>query len=436
MEGIIIIIAVLSTLLLVVVTLIKMQVMDKGLHMSLTQNESRLNSLDSLFREELMRNRMELKQSQQESFENMHKILETQRQVNYQVLDDLKKGEQQLREELTFKMDRITETIQQSLDRIREENSRKLDEMRATVDEKLQSTLEKRLNDSFKLVSERLEQLHKGLGEMQAMSANINDLRRILSNVKTRGIMGEIQLASILENILSPSQYVRNLRTSQGSQEEVEFAIVLPGRNPEQNQVFLPIDSKFPIDLYLQVEEAFQQGDKDALDKARDKYIRAIKDQAKKIAKYISVPTTTNFAIMFLPSEGMYAEAVRNFDVVVSIQKEHGVIITGPSTLTAILNSLQVGFQTLAIERKSQEIQQILKAVKTEFEKFEILLEKAKENLNKAENNINELLGKRSKAITSKLKNIEKLPEHEAQQILGISDEATFSDDQDASENS
>lgn len=347
-----------------------------------------------------------------------------------QKFSDLVRQYEQMRQETESKLKEIRETVEKKLETIQQENSTKLEEMRKTVDEKLQTTLENRLSESFKLVSERLEQVHKGLGEMQSLASNVSDLKKVLSNVKQRGILGEIQLGAILENILSPGQYAQNVATKPGSREVVEYVIILPGKDEHNKPVYLPIDSKFPLDAYHHLLDAYENGDSNEIQSRRILLITAIKNAAKDIKeKYIYPPNTTDFAIMFLPFEGLYAEVVRDANLLRELQQTYHIIVAGPSTLAALLNSLQMGFRTLAIEKRSSEVWKLLQAVKTEFANFEKVLTNAKKNIEKAGEEIDKLVGERTRKINAKLKNIEALPEYEAKMILENSNSATESDD-------
>jgi DNA recombination protein RmuC len=287
----------------------------------------------------------------------------------------------------------------------------KLEKMRETVDEKLHKTLEERLGQSFQLVSERLEAVQKGLGEMQTLAHGVGDLKKVLTNVKTRGVLGEIALGNILEQLLAPEQYAANVKTKNGSNDHVEFAVRLPGLEAEQQQpVYLPIDAKFPQEDYLRLQQAYEDGDVAAVDAAGRALAQAVKKFAKDIhEKYIDPPHTTDFGIMFLPVEGLFAEVVRQPDLVAQLQREYQIIVTGPTTLAAMLNSLQMGFRTLAIQKRSSEVWRILGAVKSEFGKFGGVLAKAQRKLHEANRELDDLVGTRTKIMLSKLKNIETL---------------------------
>ena len=324
-----------------------------------------------------------------------------------------------------LRLEKVRETVEGRLKIMQDENAKKLDEMRATVDEKLQTTLEKRLGESFKQVSERLEQVHKGLGEMQTLATGVGDLKRVLSNVKTRGILGEIQLGNILEQIMTPEQFDRNVATKKGSRDVVEFAIKLPGKDIAGKEVYMPIDSKFPLDVYNQLQNAYDSGSPEAVATAIKELERSIKSNAKDIRdKYLDPPYTTDFAIMFLPIEGLYAEVIRNTSLMEVLQREYRVVITGPTTLAAILNSLQMGFRTLAIEKRTSEVWQILGAVKTEFSRFGDVLKKAQEKITKANEDIDQLVGTRTRAIQRSLRNVHELPSAQTDVVLpGVIDE-------------
>jgi len=290
-------------------------------------------------------------------------------------------------------------------------NEKKLEEMRVTVDEKLQKTLNERLGQSFEMVGKQLESVQKGLGEMQTLAQDVGGLKKVLSNVKMRGGIGEVQLAMLLEQVLAPEQYAANVKTKQDSPELVEFAIKLPGRDEGNSVVWLPVDAKFPKDIYEQLQEAYESADTILIDGASRTMESVIKKMAKDIRdKYIDPPNTTDFAIMFLPFEGIYAEVVRRASLLDVLQREYKVIVTGPTTLAAILNSLQMGFRTLALQQRSSEVWKILGAVKNEFAKFGGLMEKAQKNLHNASSQIDELLGKRTRAINRKLQDVAALP--------------------------
>lgn len=323
---------------------------------------------------------------------------------------------------LTEKQERAQETLKQTvegrLDAIRNESATKLEEMRKTVDEKLQSTLETRLGESFTRVVEQLERVHKGIGEMQTLAAGVGDLKRVLSNVRVRGTFGEVQLGMVLEQFLSPEQYVKNAQVKDGSQERVEFAIRLPGRGADC-EVLLPVDAKFPHEDYDRLLAAAEQGDGDAVNEAAEELESTIKLCAKSIRdKYIAPPQTTDFAVLFLPTEGLYAEVLRRPGLFEQIQREYHVTLTGPTTLTALLNALQMGFRSLAIEKRTSEVWQILGAVRGEFGKYNEVVDKLSKQLGTAAKSV-ESLGIRTRAMNRKLRDVERLPDETAQIVLG-----------------
>lgn len=318
-------------------------------------------------------------------------------------------------------LDRIRETVDLRVKDLQEGNERKLEEMRRTVDEKLHDTLEKRLGDSFKLVSDRLEAVHKGLGEMQSLATGVGDLKRVLTNVKARGTWAEVQLGSILEEILTREQFEKNVCVRPESSERVEFAVRLPGpKDDPESCVWLPIDSKFPQEDYLRLQDAAEKAEPREVQAAVDALARTIRAAAKDICdKYVSPPNTTDFGIMFLATEGLYAEVLRQPALVGDLQHQYRVVVAGPTTLAAILNSLRMGFQTLAVEQRAAEVWRVLGAIKTEFSKFGEVLDKVKRQLTTASRTIDET-GVRSRAMERKLRSVERLPEAEAARILAL----------------
>ncbi len=318
------------------------------------------------------------------------------------------------------KLENIRLSMEKKIGELTNDNNRQLEEMRKTVDEKLQKTLEDRITQSFKLVNDRLEQVYKGLGEMQNLAVGVGDLKKVLSNVKTRGILGEVQLGAILEQILSPEQYEENVITKSTGADRVEFAVKLPG--DDERTVWLPIDAKFPADSYSRLVDAYELGDAAAIEEAAKNLERVIKSEAKDIhTKYIEPPYTTDFGIMFLPFEGLYAEVVRRglLDV---LQREYKVNIAGPTTMAALLNSLQMGFKTLAIQKHSSEVWEVLGAVKTEFGTFGKVLDSARKRLRMADEDLEKLIGTRTRAIERKLRGVESLSAPESEEVLDISD--------------
>lgn len=324
------------------------------------------------------------------------------------------------------KLENIRQTVETKLTYIQNDNNQKLDEMRKIVDEKLQKTLEDRMTQSFRLVNERLEQVYKGLGEMQTLASGVGDLKKVLSNVKTRGILGEIQLGAILEEILAPEQYDVNVITKKGSKNPVEFAIKLP--TEDDKHIYLPIDSKFPSDVYENLVDAYENGSKEQIDDAVKQLKARIRSFAKDISdKYIDSPNTTDFAIMFLPFEGLYAEIV-NRGMVESLQRDFKINVAGPSTMAALLNSLQMGFKTFAIQKRSGEVWNVLGAVKTEFDKFGEVLAATQQRLEQANNELDKLVGVRTRQIQRKLKNITALNQQQTDLILPSTDDALSED--------
>jgi DNA recombination protein RmuC len=336
-------------------------------------------------------------------------------------------------ETVAARLETLTESNQASIQRLRdvldermrelqEKNEKKLEEMRRTVDEKLQTTLEKRLGDSFKIVSERLEAVQRGLGEMQSLANGVGDLKRVLTNVKTRGTWGEYQLGAILEQVLAPSQYEKNVQTREDSRDAVEYAVRLPGRDDGPDScVWLPIDSKFPQEDYQRLLDAVDRAEPAAVEKSSQALMRAIRTEAQRIRdKYLNPPRTTDFAIMFLPTEGLYAEVLRQPSVVEELQRTYRIVPAGPTTLAAILSSLRMGFHTLAIEERASEVWKVLAAVKTEFGKFGDTLLRVKKQLNAASNTLEET-STRTRMMEKKLKDVELLPAQEATALLGLS---------------
>jgi DNA recombination protein RmuC len=324
------------------------------------------------------------------------------------------------------KIDALRIAVETKLTQLQADNTAKLEEMRRTVDEKLQGTLERRLGESFKLVSERLEQVHKGLGDMQSLASGVGDLKKVLTNIKVRGNWGEMQLGNLLEDVLIPDQYGTNIVTKPGSKERVEFAIKLPGRGDHDDQVvWLPIDAKFPKEDYERLMDAREKGDAAALEDAGRQLENRIKSEAKDIRdKYVDPPNTTDFAILYLSTEGLYAEVLSRPGLVAAIQRDFRVNVAGPTTLAALLNSLQMGFRTLAIAKRSSEVWSILGAVKTEFHKFGEVIDKVKKKIDEA-GNVIDTAKTRSRAIERKLKNVQELPAGEARTLLDIAGTST-----------
>jgi DNA recombination protein RmuC len=392
--------------------------------------ESGQDRIDQSVRDEISRNRDESGRLQAQGREELKGTLETFRAGLLGTMGqiaEMQKAQLQTFQEQLLKLtsgneqrlDKLRETVDEKLRLLQADNAEKLEKIRVTVDEKLHQTLETRLGESFKLVSERLELVQKGLGEMQGLATGVGDLKRVLTNVKTRGTWGEVALKSIIDDILTPAQYEENAVTRKGSQERVEIAIVLPGRSGKDGEkVLLPVDAKFPKEDYERLLAAQEAGDPVACDDALKALASTLKASAKEIRdKYLNPPATTDFGIMFLPSESLYAESLRRPGLVESLQKEYRVIVTGPTTLAAIVNSLQMGFRTIAIERRSSEVWQILSAVKTEFGKFGEILEKTKKKIQEAGDTIDTASSK-TRTIQSKLRKVEALPEAAAIALL------------------
>ncbi|MCL1978994.1 MAG: DNA recombination protein RmuC [Methanomassiliicoccaceae archaeon] len=324
------------------------------------------------------------------------------------------------REEMNIQQERMKQTIDEQLKGIREENKEKLEEMRKAVDENLKTTVDKRFDESFKLINERLEQVHKGLGEMKQLASGVDDLKRVLANVKTKGTLGEIQLGTILEQILSPGQYESQRSVKEGSQERVDYVIKLPDKNSMNETLMLPIDSKFPTEDYQRLLDAYDSGlGENELKSISNGFESSVKRSAKEIHdKYINPPRTTDFAIMFVPAEGLYAEIVRRTDLFETLRNTYKVTVVGPTNLAAFLSSLQMGFRTLAIERRSSEVWELLGAVKTEFGKYSAVMDSIKKKIDSAAKEI-DTVGTRSRAIERKLRTVDELPAEESSLILG-----------------
>lgn len=353
--------------------------------------------------------RQELNSQTQISVKNMGDILaENQRNFSMNQSEKFSQLEDRLKTfslENEQKLENIRQTVQNQLTHIQEDNNKQIDEMRKTVDKKLQQTLEEKMTQSFALVNERLEQVYKGLGEMQTLASGVGDLKKVLSNVKTRGILGEIQLGSILNEILSPAQYEENVVTKKGTRNVVEFAVKLPA--DDDKFIYLPIDSKFPGDSYSALRDAIDEGDKERINMAAKQLVTTIKNEAKDIRdKYIDPPNTTDFAIMFLPFEGLYCEVV-NRGLVEVLQRDYKVNVAGPSTMAALLNSLQMGFKTLAVQKRSTEVWKILSDVKKEFDTFNSVLENTQNRLKQANDELEKLVGVRTRQIQRKLKDVQ-----------------------------
>jgi len=368
--------------------------------------------LDRSFRDEISRNRKETSDNaKSDRLELSNAIKLFGDQLNNQLTQLIQTNE--------IKFDKLQEKVGAQLKEIQDKNEKKLEEMRQTVDEKLHETLEKRLGESFKLVSDRLEQVYKGLGDMQELARGVGDLKNVLTNVKTRGGWGEIQLENLIDQILTQEQYEKNVTTKKGSNDKVEIAIKLPGRDLSKSEiVWLPIDAKFPIEDYQRLIDAQDLANIVAINEANKAIETRIKGEAKKIAeKYLDPPHTTDFAIMFLPVEGLYAEVLRRPGLAEFLQREYRVVVSGPTTLAALLNSLQMGFRTLAIEKRSSEVWKILSSVKNEFGKFGDLLDKTQKKLQEASNTIDDA-SKASRKIEKQLNKVEELPEADETKLI------------------
>ena len=366
-----------------------------------TRTDQRLDVLRDTLSEDARKGRLDAAQSQQRFADALGQRLNELTQRNEQRIGEMRT------------------TLEARLKELQTDNAQKLEQMRATVDEKLQATLTQRLDASFSLVSERLEAVQRGLGEMQQLATGVGDLKRVLSNVKDRGGWGEVQLENLLEQVLTAEQFARSVKVRPDSNEAVDFAIRLPGRQDGDVPVWLPIDAKFPREDYEKLIEAQERGDADAMRVAATQLERAIKVQAKSInEKYVVPPHTTDFAVLFLATEGLYAEAIRRPGLVDALQRDYRIVIAGPTTLAALLNSLQMGFRTLAIEKRSSEVRVLLGAVKTEFGKFATVLEKANSQLDTVQNSIKQA-GVRTRAIERQLRGVEALPGEETQKLLG-----------------
>lgn len=398
--------------------------------LKLTGFKQQIEKTESLLREELARNRAEFQNNARhlreethnsiKSFQDslqarMNEILQNQKREMTLFSERLDKTGKIVEERLEKMRDRIEMQIQS----LQSENSKKLDEMRNVVDEKLQTALEKRLGESFKQVSERLEQVHQGLGDMKNLAAGVGDLKKVLSNVKRRGILGEYHLESLLEQLFSSEQFEKEVRIPAESINRVDFAVKLPGKEDNNDVVYLPIDAKFPMEDFYTLQEAYDSDDKETIEEKRKLLSNRVRSFAKDISeKYIHPPQTTDFAIMFLPSEGVYAEILGKTNLFEQLFREYKIIISGPTTLTAFLNSLQMGFRTLAIQKRSGEVWKLLGSVKREFGKFGETLKKAQRNISGAGRELENLIGTRTRAIEKSLDTIEELPAQEEPELI------------------
>lgn len=388
---------------------------EKSIRDEFQRNRKETNEISAANREELTKSLNVFGEQFSQNVKDLNELIR-------QKFGDFSKQQGEINKQATDNIKGVEITIEKHLKSIREDNNLQLNEMRKTVDEKLQTTLEKRLGESFKQVSERLELVHKGLGEMQNIAVGVGDLKKVLSNVKTRGVLGEYQLENILEQILTPDQYAKNVATKKGSQANVEFAIKLPGKESGK-EVWMPIDSKFPIEDYHVLLDAFEKGDKAEIDNAQKVLIKKIESFAKDISeKYIDPPHTTDFGIMFLPVESLYAEVLRHPGLFEILQRKYKITVTGPTTLSALMSSLQMGFRTLAVQKRSSEVWDILKAVKFEFREFAGVLEKAHKQINTASGTLETLRTTRTNVLERKLKDVETLTKIESKEILELPD--------------
>ena len=400
----------------------------------------RVAELERALREEFALNRretLEVAQAQREEQRQVHDAFRVAMQDQATAQVEAMRGQfvdlvKQLESQHTRALDAfkdVRENVDKQLKELREDNGKRLEDMRKTVDEKLQDTLEKRLGESFKQVSERLEQVHKGLGEMQTLASGVGDLKKVLSNVKTKGILGEYQLGNILEQLLPREQYEENIATRPGSSERVEFAIRMPG-SVDNESIFLPIDSKFPLQGYEDLLNARETGDLAAITAAEKALARTIENFAKDISqKYVEAPHTTDFGIMFLPIESLYAEVLRHPGVFETLQRKYHVTVTGPTTMSALLNSLQMGFRTLAVTKRSSEVWKILEAVKTEFNKFADQLDKVDDRLDKARGELEKLRTTRTTVMQRSLKSVGTLDDRESRAVLELPEPAGLLED-------
>ncbi|MCS6980775.1 MAG: DNA recombination protein RmuC [Flavobacteriales bacterium] len=387
------------------------QNLSNSLHQLLTEQRNTLQEAFAASRDEVNARLRENRTEQNQQLEGIQRAVQERLNNNIEAINHF-------RTEINTSLQNLQNTVDSHLQQISKTTEERLEQMRQTVDQKLQETLHNRLTESFQLVSQQLEQVHKGLGEMQALASNVGDLKKVLSNVKTRGILGEVQLGNIFEQILSPEQYAQNVRVNPESRETVEYAVKLPGRQ-EDKPVWLPVDSKFPLEVYQRLLDAQESGDMEDIRKARQELGAILLRNATDIRqKYICPPHTTDFAILFLPTEGLYAEALQNLEVVDRIQRELRLIIAGPTTLAAILNSLQMGFRTLAIEKRSAEVWKILSAVKSEFGKFRDMLLKVRKKVEEAGTELDKLITTRTQQVERRLRHVEALPEAQAQLVL------------------
>ena len=407
---------------LILLTIILILLMTNLFVVLLKSNRKQTEQLENLLRQEMKENREELSRNMRELRTELNQALSLSTQQMQTTLHRNLMTTNEMQREKFEAMNRQQDILVKSTEK-------RLDEMRIMVEEKLQKTLNERIGQSFELVRSQLENVQKGLGEMKNLAEDVGGLKKVLGNVKTRGTFGEIQLAALLEQMLSPEQYEANVKTRKNATEFVEFAIKFPSKDNGREVVYLPIDAKFPKDVYEQYMDAYEEGDTTRIESTSKQLEITIKRMGKDIhEKYVEPPFTTDFAIMFLPFESIYAEVIRRTSLVETLQKDFKIVVTGPTTLGAILNSLQMGFRTLAIQKRTSEVWSVLGAVKTEFGKFGGMLEKVQKNLQNAGDQLEEVMGKRTRAIERKLRQVEALPTEESKKMLTLND---FTDDED-----
>ena len=407
---------------LILLTIILILLMTNLFVVLLKSNRKQTEQLENLLRQEMKENREELGRNMRELRTELNQALSLSTQQMQTTLHRNLMTTNEMQREKFESMNRQQDILVKSTEK-------RLDEMRIMVEEKLQKTLNERIGQSFELVRSQLENVQKGLGEMKNLAEDVGGLKKVLGNVKTRGTFGEIQLAALLEQMLSPEQYEANVKTRKNATEFVEFAIKLPGKDNGRDVVYLPIDAKFPKDVYEQYMDAYEEGDTPRIESTSKQLEITIKRMAKDIhEKYVEPPFTTDFAIMFLPFESIYAEVIRRTSLIETLQKDFKIVVTGPTTLGAILNSLQMGFRTLAIQKRTSEVWSVLGAVKTEFGKFGGMLEKVQKNLQNAGDQLEEVMGKRTRAIERTLRQVEALPTEESKKMRTFND---FTDDED-----
>lgn len=449
MTNILLVILIMVNIILLAVIIIKSSKSeDSKLNQKINSFQGNLDRLEKSMKDEMYRSREEASTNSRHGREevglNFKELGETITSSMTKIalmqknqLDTFSNKLDSLTKSNEIKLDNMRKTVEEKLEILQKDNNLKLEQMRTTVDEKLHNTLEKRLGESFKIVSERLELVHKGLGEMQTLASGVGDLKKVLTNIKTRGTWGEVQLGNLLEQILTKDQFGVNVATKKGSSERVEFAVKLPSKLDSNDTLWLPIDSKFPVEDYIRLQEAQDNGSPELIEEYSKQLELRIKSEAKDIKeKYIDPPHTTDFGLLFLPIEGLYAEILRRPGVSEFLQREYKVILTGPTTLAALLNSLQMGFRTLAIEKRSSEVWQLLGAVKHEFGRFGVILDKTQKKLQEASNSI-ETAAKKSRNIERKLSKVQELPDYSSSGYIELKDnEDIFETEEDGSDNS